>query len=332
MNKKQDWLLLIHQLPPKPSNLRVRTWRRLRSIGSVSVKNAVYVLPFNDKTSEDFLWLKQEIASSGGEAAVFRADSVEGATDKEIVELFRTGRDEDYERLTGEFEGLTGAIREQKKGGSLSDPKLTQYETEFGKLRQELEHIKEIDFFHAERRKKAEFAFENCQKRLHATRTSIESSEKRSADDAKLNVKAFQNRRWVTRSDPHIDRLASGWLIKRFIDTRARFQFVHEGDPIKNALKFDMAEGDFTHRGEDCTFETLTKSFGLSSDPALQQIAEIVHDIDLKDKKFNRLESSGLNTVIRGLSALYTDDSERLKHCFPIFDGLYKLFGAKNEG
>lgn len=328
MDKKHEWILLVHQLPPKPSNLRVRTWRRLRSLGSISVKNAVYVLPFNEKTSEDFQWLSQEIESSGGEAAVFRADSVEGATDKEIIDSFRTLRNEDYARLIAGFEGLTAAVREPKKGRSLSIAKLTQYEAELGKLRQELEHISETDFFHAPKRKKAEAAFEKCLKQLHANKTRITRASEESGDATKLNIGTFQNRRWITRADPHIDRLASGWLIKRFIDKRARFQFVNEGESIESGLKFDMPGGDFTHEGENCTFETLIKSFGLDADQALHQIAEIVHDIDLKDKKFNRLETIGLNTVIRGLSGIYPDDAERLKQCLPIFDGLYEFFGA----
>src|SRR6184192_2252816 len=93
---EQDWILLIHQLPPKPTNLRVRTWRKLQKLGAVSIKNSVYVLPFNEKTYEDFQWLKQEIESAGGEATVFRAGSVEGATDEEIVTAFRKQSDEGY--------------------------------------------------------------------------------------------------------------------------------------------------------------------------------------------------------------------------------------------
>src|ERR1044071_7425286 len=115
--QKQDWLLLVHQLPPKPTNLRVRTWRKLQKLGAVSVKNSVYVLPFDEKTNEDFQWLRQEIEEAGGEAAVFRAGSVEGATDDEIVESFRQARDAEYEKLAAELDGLTGSVIEQRRGG-----------------------------------------------------------------------------------------------------------------------------------------------------------------------------------------------------------------------
>src|SRR5215212_9842849 len=121
---RQEWMLLIHQLPPKPTSLRVRTWRKLQKLGAVSIKNSVYVLPFDEKTHEDFQWLKQEIEAAGGEAAVFRAGPVEGATDEEIIDTFRKGRDEEYARLADELNKLTGAVREQKRGGHLSAGRL----------------------------------------------------------------------------------------------------------------------------------------------------------------------------------------------------------------
>src|ERR671917_2438500 len=103
---KQEWMLLIHQLPPKPTNLRVRTWRKLQKLGAVSIKNSVYVLPSDEKTHEDFQWLRQEIESAGGEASVFRAGSVEGATDEEIINTFRRERDKEYARVATELKAL----------------------------------------------------------------------------------------------------------------------------------------------------------------------------------------------------------------------------------
>lgn len=327
LKDKQDWILLIHQLPPKPSKLRVRAWRKLQTLGAISIKNSVYVLPFNEKTNEDFQWLKQEIETAGGDATLFRADSVEGATDKEIILLFRKERDEEYTKLITEFEGLSGAARGQTKGNSLSVGKLAQYEAELSKLRQELDRVVATDFFEAPQGKKARDAFEKCRRELQSTKSKNSKESANKSDLAGLKTADYQNRRWVTRRNPHIDRLASGWLIRRFIDKRPRFQFISEGEPVENALTFDMAAGDFTHRGEDCTFETMIKSFGLETDNSLRQIAEIVHDIDLKDNKFNRPEASGVNAVIRGLAAVYPNDNERLRECLPVFDGLYELFG-----
>src|SRR5204862_6887760 len=149
-SQKLEWILLIHQLPPKPTSLRVRTWRKLQKLGAVAIKNSVYVLPFNEKTHEDFQWLKQEIESSGGEATVFRAGSVEGATDDEIVVAFRRERDEDYARIAAELEALTGAIRAQRRSGHLSAGRLGSHEAELDKLHAELERIVATDFFNAQ--------------------------------------------------------------------------------------------------------------------------------------------------------------------------------------
>jgi hypothetical protein len=329
---RQQWILLIHQLPQKPTSLRVRAWRKLQAIGAISIKNSVYVLPAGEKTNEDFGWLKQEIEAAGGEAAVFRSSSVEGATDEEIIALFRKERGEDYEKLTGEFEGLSGAAREQRKTGSLTASRLGQYETEFGKLRQRLERIAATDFFHAPSGRKARTAFEKCLKELQAAKGgSRDAAAERAANPAKSNVAEYQNRRWFTRKNLHIDRLASGWLIKRFIDRRPRFLFIKEGETVENGIGFDMLGADFTHRGEDCTFETMIKSFGLDDDAALRQIAEIVHDIDLKDDKFNRLEASGVGAIVDGFAKAFPDDPNRLRQSGALFDGLYALFSEEKS-
>ena len=328
----REWILLVHLLPQRPTKLRVHVWRRLQALGAVPIKNSVYVLPYSERTNEDFQWLRQEIESSGGEANLFRAGAVEGATDKEIIALFRKLRDEDYAKLVSEFDGLRGAVREQIKGNSLSTGKLAQYQAEAGKLRQELDRVAAIDFFDALLGRKAREAFERCRRELQATETKSSNGPANKRNSKMLNAGDYQNRRWVTRKDPHIDRLASGWLIRRFIDQRPRFHFVSEGERIENAITFDMTDGDFTHQAEDCTFETMIKSFGLASDSPLREIAEIVHDIDLKDNKFNRSEATGVNAVIRGLAAVYSADGERLKQCLPVFDALYKLFGTRPDG
>ena len=150
----QNWLLLVHQLPPKPTSLRVRVWRKLQQLGAVVVKNSIYVLPFSEKTNEDFQWLKQEIASSGGEATVFRANTVEGATDKEIIAVFQRARVEAYARVTAGLEGIAGALRDQKHGGHLSRGRLANFEAEVQKLHGELDGIAAIDFFAARGRAK----------------------------------------------------------------------------------------------------------------------------------------------------------------------------------
>ena len=328
----QNWILLIHQLPPKPTNLRVRAWRKLQKLGAVAIKNSVYVLPFNEKTYEDFQWLKQEIESAGGEASVFRAGAVEGATDQEIITSFRNARDEEYAQVTAELDGLTGTINEQKRGGHLSAGRITGYEAELDRLHKEVERISAIDFFDASGRQQAVTAYQRCQAAVRATQSrSKRRAKSRSTKGAALEPAQYQGMRWVTRRNLFIDRLASIWLIKRFIDKRPRFHFVSEGESVEGAITFDMYGAEFTHQGEDSTFETMIKQFGFGDDPGLQAIAEIVHDIDLKDNKFNRLEAAGLSVVINGLADLLKDDRKLIGQCNPIFDGLYESFKQKKE-
>ncbi len=332
---KRDWILLIHQLPPKPTSLRVRTWRKLQKLGAVAIKNSVYVLPFNEKTHEDFQWLKQEIESSGGEATVFRAGSVEGATDDEIITAFRQQRDEDYTRVSAELDGLFGAIREQKRGGHLSPGRVGHYEAKLDKLHSELESAVATDFFEASKRSAALTSYERCQKALRAGQNRQEVNKKPGgARGPTLNLSEYQGRLWITRPNLHIDRLASAWLIKRFIDARPRFSFAANGETVEGGIPFDMFGAEFTHHGDDCTFETIIKRFGLSEDGGLAEIAEIVHDIDLKDNKFNRHEAAGLNAIVRGLGELLKDDRKRIQQANVVFDGLYALLskeGATTE-
>jgi hypothetical protein len=321
----RDWILLVHQLPTTPTNLRVRIWRKLQKLGAVAIKNSVYVLPAMEKAHEDFQWLKQEIETAGGEAAVFRAGSVEGATDDEIVATFRNTRDEEFASIGAEFDGLAGAIREQTRGKHLSAGRMSAHETEIDRLHAELERIAANDFFSASRRAAAFSAYERCQKAIRAAqRPKIKASSPR-IKAGTLDIANYQRQRWVTRRNLHIDRLASAWLIKQFIDKRPRFYFVAEGETVEGAIPFDMFGAEFTHQGEDCTFETMLKRFGLSENKGLREIAEIVHDIDLKDDKFHRLEAVGLNAIIDGLSKVLRDDRKLLQQTGVVFDGLHAL-------
>jgi len=327
----QSWLLLVHQLPQKPTSLRVRVWRKLQQLGAVVVKNSIYVLPFSEKTNEDFQWLKQEIASSGGEATVFRANTVEGATDKEIIAVFQQSRDEDYTRVTTECEGIAAALREQKRGGHLSRGQLANFEAEVQKLHGELDGIVAIDFFAARERAAAFSAYEGCRKAMHDAQGHGGKRFGNSQTAGAMDLSQYQGRRWVTRQHLHIDRLACVWLIKRFVDRRARFFFVAEGGDTKGGVGFDMFGVDLTHHGEDCTFETMLKRFGLGDDPGLCSIAEIVHDIDLKDHKFTRKEASGLDAVVTGLALFLKNDQRLALQATGLFDGLYALLGRRAE-
>jgi len=333
---KYEWVLLVHLLPSRPTNLRVRIWRKLQKLGAVAIKNSVYVLPAGEKTNEDFQWLKQEIESAGGEAAVFRAGSVEGTTDEEIVKAFRDARNAEYRAIAAEFDGLTGRIREQSRAKHLSPGRLASHETEIDRLHVELERITSNDYFNAEARSNAVNAYERCQKTLRLSQTPAKQAHGSRPKSNSLSSADFQRRRWMTRRNIHIDRLASAWLIKQFIDKQPRFYFVADGETIDNAIPFDMFGAEFAHQGEDCTFETLLKRFGLDRVKGLRELAEIVHDIDLKDDKFHRLEAAGLNSIINGLSDNVRNDRKLLQQASVIFDALFTLLGkqlptAKNK-
>ncbi len=324
-------MLLVHQLPPKPTNLRVRIWRKLQKLGAVAIKNSVYVLPANEKTHEDFQWLKEEIESAGGEATVFQAASVEGATDEEIIAAFRKARDEEFAAIAAELDGLAGAVSQQTRGKHLSIGRLATHESELDKLHSQLESIIANDFFNADGRALALAAYERCQKAVRAAHGPVSKATRSTIKSGTLDLAKYQGRRWMTRRNLHIDRLASAWLIKQFIDKRPRFYFVADGESVEGAIPFDMYGTEFTHHGEDCTFETILKRFGLSDGKALREIAEIVHDIDLKDDKFHRLEAAGLNAIINGLSETLRDDRKLLQQCSAIFDGLYSLLGQNTQ-
>src|SRR5215813_8627371 len=239
---KPEWILLVHQLPPRPTNLRVRTWRKLQKLGAIAIKNSVYVLPFNEKTYEDFQWLKQEIESTGGEATVFRAGAVEGATDDEIIAAFRQARDDEYSPLTADLDGLAGAAREQKRRGHLRVALPTAHQADpdrLDRLHRELERIIAVDFFNSPGRSRALAAYERCRKVLLASQGNNQGKKATPATGDTPDYALFQGRRWVTRKNLFVDRLASIWLIKRFIDRRPRFSFISEGDPFDGGIAFD---------------------------------------------------------------------------------------------
>jgi len=281
------WLLLIHQLPPKPDYFRVKIWRRLQALGAVPIKNSVYALPFSDQAMEDFQWLRKEIAAGGGDASVCRAVFVDGLSDAQIESLFRSARDVEYAEVT--------RAAEQPDSGAVA-----------ARLERRLREIAALDHFGAGGRKTAEAAVAKL-KTDHATRGR--------------SAKRVRGQVWVTRPDVHVDRIASAWLIKRFIDPKARFIF---GEAREGAISFDMYEGDYTHEGDRCTFEVLLQRFGLESDSALRAIAEMVHDVDCKDHKFARDETAGFASLIAGIVRRNGRDAARIARGAELLNDLYE--------
>lgn len=297
------WLLLIHQIPPKPDYLRVKIGRRLQRIGAVAVKNSVYLLPATDVAVEDFQWVRTEVVDGGGDAVICRADLVAGLDDDAVRELFRVARAADYEAIATSAADAAGAEA-------------------ITRLRRRLAAVRAVDFFDAPERAAAERAIDALEAQLRPAVTAGAAS--RRAVPAE-----YQGRTWVTREGIFVDRIASAWLIARFIDAAARFKFVPASGyrPRKGEPRFDMYDAEFTHVGDACTFEVLLDRFGLD-DPALGAIAEIVHDIDLKDAKFAREEAPGIERVLAGIARAYPDDAARLERGRQLFDELYALHAA----
>jgi len=319
-----SWLLLIHQLPAKPAYLRVKIWRRLQGIGAIAVKNAVHALPMNEGTQEDFEWLLREIVEGGGEAFVCEARLIDGLSDEEVRKLFDQARDADYEEIAKEARVLTKSLRPNLKAEAVSDLR-----AQVARLGKRLADIVSIDFFGAIGRETAEGLLRGLEARLNED----ESVAGKATVDSKASaVGALQSRTWVTRQGVHVDRIASAWLIRRFIDPDARFKFVAGKDyrPDHGELRFDMFQAEFTHEGDKCTFEVLLDR-GALNDPALRAIAEIVHDIDLKDDKFGRTEVAGIRTLIDGIGMTTKDDSERIARGIEVFNNLYEFFRKKRR-
>lgn len=297
------WYLLIHQLPPKPLYLRAKIRQQLAKVGAVALKNSVYILPRTPDCLEDFQWIAQEALAGGGEAYVCESEFLGGATEKELVRRFREARDADSAELA----------RELRRA---SPP-------EVARARRRLEEIRAIDFFESPGLAKVRRLLSALENRAPGARKG--GSMSRSPRPPSLTGKT-----WVTRRGVKVDRMASAWLIRRFVDPAARFRFVdpERARPRSGEIRFDMVGGDFTHEADRCTFETLLARLGLD-DPALRPMAEIVHDVDLKDEKFSRGEARGLQQLIQGLVAAHSKDEERLERGLALFDDLYASFRGR---
>ena len=317
-----NWLLLIHQIPPKPDYLRVKIGRRLQRVGAVPVKNSVYVLPDSDQSFEDFQWIRAEIVNGGGDASICRAGFVDGLTDDQVRAFFRDARDAEYGEIAALARKVTTELQRARKkrargvAGRPSD--------ELTRLRKRLATVASVDFFAAAGGAAARHELERLAAELEPPQSMIAHTEHAAADRAD-----YRARTWVTRRGIFVDRMASAWLIRRFIDPDARFTFVDEqsyrADAAGGHVRFDMFEAEFTHEDERCTFETLISRFGLA-DRALRPIAEVVHDIDLKDGKFGRDETVGVERVLSAIAAAHSDDSARLERGEQLFDDLYVLY------
>lgn len=294
VSEQRRWLLLIHQLPPKPDYLRVKLRRRLQRVGAVPLKRTVYVLPVGEQAREDFEWLAREIAADGGEATLCESTFLDAESDRRLVQAIRSSCTDGY-----------NAIAASSRSAAADPDRLTR----------RLYEVQALDRFAADGRADAEAALEALTARLAQPGGPMTPSPL--PDKPKARV-------WVTRAGVYVDRIASAWLIRRFIDPEAKFRFVapKQYHPEAGELRFDMFEGEFTHDGDLCTFETLCRHFNLR-EAALKAIGEIVHDIDCKDDRFAREETPGVQLVLDGIARVSAADDDRLARGGALFDDLY---------
>lgn len=291
---KPEWLLLLFTLPASQASKRVEVWRKLKKLGALSFRSSGYLLPNTPDNHERFEWLSATIRKYKGQASVVELFSIDDLPGTELRQMFVDARSKDYEDL----------LRELKKKSAVSN---------LARIRRRLQEISSIDFFGSPLRSRIETAI-----------AMLESS--RSSESRRLGKgnREYRRRTWVTRPRPGIDRVSSAWLIRNHIDAEAKFAFTNNIREVPGCVPFDMFNvGGFTHRGDNCTFETLCSEFGLA-DKRLKVVSEVIHDADLKDEKFGRPEGIGLDRVLTGWAKQGLSDEELLRRGMEMIEGLYR--------
>lgn len=305
---KIPWLLFLYSLPPNSGALRLSLWRQLKRLGAVPLKTSASVLPDRPDLYESFQWLAQRVREQGGNATLVRSNDVDGVSDDELIAMFQDARAADYVEIIEAVRPLL----------SLKGKKLKTDTEEVEKFASRLQAIRQIDFFDCPKAADVEMLL----RRLDGGTTGAKSKS--------LSIKNYQQRIWLTRPRPEVDRVGSAWLIQRFIDPKATFVFATDASTHPTALPYDMVGVDFGHHGDDCTFETLIKRFTLE-DSGLNKIAAIIHDADLGDGRHGTQEGAGLLAVFRGWAEMGWADHEILVRGFDCFDALHRLTSARTR-
>lgn len=321
-NNHKNWLLFFYKIPAKPVSNRMMVWRKLLKSGAISLKGTVYILPFSNEHHEMLQWLVKEVTGLRGEAAMVAIEKVDTINDNEIIELFNQARESDYRSLAKSLEEIARKLDNVKKGGQ--GQSLKTLSGELAKTRKNFADLKRIDFFTSPGGVELQQKITRVQDELEALRATT-TKPARPATIVPKAGSSYQKKVWVTRAGPFVDRMASAWLIKRFIDPAASFAFLPDSETValpSSAIGFDLFGGEFTHVGDLCTFEVLLKTFTLK-EKALQQVARIVHDLDLKDAKYQAPEGAGLESILAGIRQTARNDHEALAQGMQIFELLY---------
>jgi hypothetical protein len=308
-----SWLFLVISLPTENSTARMRAWRALKASGAAVLRDGVYLLPDREPCQSLLNSVAVDVRSGGGTAHLIRGAGEEGA---DFASLF--DRHEDYAALLADVVKLRDAVTVRNAPETLKQAR---------KLRKVFAGIVAIDFFPGEAQKQTESALQALE--AHANRV-LSPNEPHHVDRAipRLEVGRYRGRLWATRERPWVDRLASAWLIRRYIDRDARFIWLKSPTECpSDALGFDFDGAPFTHVGGKVTFEVLMTSFGLEQ-PALVRLGALVHFLDIGG--IQPPEASGVERVLAGLRDSLTDDDRLLEAAGGVFDGLFR--GLQRDG
>lgn len=305
-----EWLLLTASLPTSPSGLRVRIWRSLKATGCATLRDGVYILPAAAPTAAELWASEKAILAGGAEAHMLSLRARDAAQEARFTALF------DRSEAWADFSQSLKAARDALKTASEADARKS-----LRTLAQQVQALRQLDFFPGAAREQAIAGLEKLRQEVER-KFSPGEPVGAVGDIARLDTASYQGRTWATRQRPWVDRLATAWLIQRFVDPAARFLWlVHPRDCPETALGFDFDGARFTHVGDRVSFEVVAHSFGLQHEPGLQRLAELVHFIDIGGIPVD--EAAGIETLVRGLQAQHTDDDALLAASFTLFDTLH---------
>jgi len=296
-----SWLLLLFSLPTNRNTERVAVWRRLKKMGAVQIKTSTYLLPDQPAQYEQFQWLAQQIRDYGGDSTLVRAQEIEGLSREKMIAMFNEARASDYAEPRKSLHSFIGRRRKMDVETAAA---------ELQRLTRQFREIRQVDFFDSPRGHDVAMLLRRAEGRSRARQLAV------------LDVKQYQGKTWLTRPRPEIDRVGSAWLISKFIDQKPKFVFAPTVDAVPDAIPFDMLYAEFSHHGNYCSFETLTKRFAIS-DKVVAKIGEMIHDADLDDARFQRVEAVGIDRVLKGWAKEGLPDKEILRRGFDCFDALY---------
>ncbi len=316
----QEWLIIFYGVPSNPVSNRMKIWRKLAKAGAVQLKGSVYILPASEEHEEFLQWLIGEVKLMGGDGAFVRTPEIKTMPDNDIIRLFTMQVGEEYGRLERSLDVIERKVQSIRKGSRGEEGK--RLANQASKIVKEVEDIGKRDWFNS-------LSGKSIRKRMQALESGLREAGKGFREDvvpiAARQKQDYQGKIWATRKKPFVDRMASAWLIRRFIDPKAAFRFIDERevDGLEASMvAFDIRGGEFTHIGDLCTFEVLVKAFGIK-DKAVKKIAEIVHDLDVKDDKYAKPEASGIEEILSGIRKTSRDDASALEQGMRAFEMLY---------